>query len=145
MSLDHNKAVVRRLFDELVNGYDLHVVDEIIAPDIVLHDPVFGTAGGIDMFKQLLGVFRTAFPEQHTTLDVLTAEGDLVTALHTHTGRHLGPFMGMPPTGKDIHIEGLELYRVADGKIIEFWRHDDDAGLLRQLGAIPEPATAPAD
>ena len=98
MSLDHNKAVVRRLFDELVNGYDLQVVDEIIAPDIVLHDPMFGTQSGSEMFMQLLDVFRTAFPEQHTTLDLVTAEGDLVTALHTHTGRHLGPFRGMPPT-----------------------------------------------
>lgn len=70
------------------------------------------------------------------------APNDLVAALHIHTGIHTGSFMGMPPTGRTIKVQGLELFRIQNGKITELWRHDDDAGLMRQLGMILMPAAS---
>jgi steroid delta-isomerase-like uncharacterized protein len=142
MAIETNKAVVRQLFEQVLNNHDLELADTLIDPQIVMHDPMMGVATGVSSFKQLVALFLTAFPQQHTTVDHLVAEGEYVVALHTHRATHTGPFMGIPPTGKDIIVEGLELFRLADGKIVEFWRHDDDAGLLQQLGAIPVPAQA---
>jgi predicted ester cyclase len=63
-----------------------------------------------------------------------------VVILHTHYATHTREFMGIPTTGISVVVNGLEQYRIVNGKIVEFWRHDDDAGLLRQLGAIPQSA-----
>jgi hypothetical protein len=82
----------------------------------------------------------TAFPGYRVQVHHLVAEGDFVSVIHTHFAKHTGPFMGMPPTGKEAVMNGVEVIRTANGKIVEFWRPDDDAGLLMQLGAIPAPA-----
>ncbi len=137
-----NKTVVRRLYEEVFNALDTTLLDELVASDVIIHDPMMGELQGIDAFRQFTTVFITAFPQQHTTLEALIAEDDLVAVLHTHTGTHNGSFMGMPPTGKPIKVEGIEFFRVRDGKIIELWRHDDDAGLMRQLGAVPQNTQA---
>ncbi|MCE7980110.1 MAG: hypothetical protein DYG89_02865 [Caldilinea sp. CFX5] len=89
-----------------------------------------------------MNVFNSAFPGHRVQVHHLVAEGDLVSVIHTHFAKHTGPFMGMPPTGKEIVVNGVEVIRLANGKIVEFWRHDDDAGLLMQLGAMPTPAPA---
>jgi steroid delta-isomerase-like uncharacterized protein len=135
-----NKRVVLRLYEEVFNSPNAHAIGELIAPNILVHDPAMGDLHGIEAFRQFAAVFQSAFPQQHTTVETIIAENDLVAALHTHTGVHSGPFMGLPPTGRTIHVHGLELFRIADGKIVELWRFDDDAGLLRQLGVMPAGA-----
>lgn len=142
MGTEQNKAVVRRVYDELLNQENKRVIEEIYDPEVVIHDPFMGTVTGIEAFKQLLGVFDAAFPGHRVQVHTIIAEGDWVTVVHTHTAKHTGTFMGIPPTGKDVVVPGIEAFRMANGKIAEFWRHDDDAGLLMQLGALPAPQPA---
>ena len=142
MSVEQNKTLVRRAFDELINQEKKSIIEEVFSQDVVIHDPFMGTASGIDAFKELLGMFDAAFPGHRVTVENITAEGDYVSVLHTHTATHTGQFMQLPPTGKTIVVNGIELYRVVNGKIVEFWRKDDDVSLLMQLGAIPTPQAA---
>ncbi|CAN5605806.1 ester cyclase [soil metagenome] len=142
MTSEQNKMTVRRMFEEIINQEQPAVIDEIFAQAVVVHDPLMGAHTGIDTFRQLLGVFDTAFPGHRVQIDEMVAEGDFVSVLHTHTATHTGLFMGMPPTGKQAIVGGMELFRVVNGKIVEFWRKDDDVSLLMQLGAIPAPQPA---
>lgn len=142
MSVEQNKAIARRIYDELLNQENKAVIDEIFADDVIIHDPFMGTMTGMAAFKQLLGVFDAAFPGHRVTVDQITAEGDYVSVLHTHTATHTGQFMALPPTGKKATVNGIELFRIVNGKIVEFWRKDDDVSLLIQLGALPAPQAA---
>jgi steroid delta-isomerase-like uncharacterized protein len=142
MSAEHNKAIVMRIYDELLNQEKKSVIDEIYAADVITHDPFMGTVTGVDAFRQLLGMFDAAFPGHRVKVHHILAEGNLVAVVHTHTAKHTGQFMHLAPTGRNISVNGIEVFRMADGKIAEFWRHDDDMGLLMQLGAIPTPQAA---
>jgi steroid delta-isomerase-like uncharacterized protein len=134
-----HKALVRRVYDEVINEEHKAAIDDVFASDVIVHDPFTGVQHGIAAFKQLLAMFDAAFPHHRVEVHHLIAEDDYVTVLHTHLAHHAGPFMGLPPTGKDLRVDGVEVMRLAGGKIIEFWRHDDDAGLLMQLGVLPQP------
>jgi steroid delta-isomerase-like uncharacterized protein len=137
MSIEQNKAIVRRLYDQVINQEQASVVDEIFAADVVVHDPFMGVVSGRDAFKQLLGMFDAAFPGHRVEVHTMIAEAEWVSVIHTHTALHTGPFMNMPPTGREAIVNGVEVFRLANDRIVETWRHDDDAGLLRQLGALP--------
>jgi steroid delta-isomerase-like uncharacterized protein len=139
MSVEQNKAVVRRLFEEAVNQRNIAVLDELLADDIAIHTPVPGVEPGLEGFKRFLGIFLDAFPQQSAEIHQMVAEGDRVAVLHTHHVVHGGELMGLPPTGKEAHVQGIEIFRLRDGKIAEFWHQDDFLGLMQQLGVIPAP------
>lgn len=134
-----NKALVRRVFDEAINLEDHSVIDEVFAADVIVHDEFSGVSVGRASFRQLLGLFDAAFPHHRVVVEAVIAEGDYVTVLHTHYATHTGQFMFLDPTGKSVVVNGLELFRVVDGRIVEFWRKDDDVSLLMQLGALSVP------
>lgn len=144
MSAEENKTVVRRLFEEVVNGADLDVIDELATEDIVTHTPVPGISPDREGFRQFLGAYLSAFPKQHTEVDDVISEGALVAVRHTHHVTHGGELMGMPPSGKEATVAGIEIFRLSDGKISEMWHHDDMLGLMQQLGAVPAPEPAGA-
>lgn len=131
-----NKAIVCRLYDEVINAADTTVIDQIFDADVVVHDPLSGTAVGIDVLRNLLAQFDVAFPGHEVSVESMLADGDKVAVLHTHYATHSGPFMGLPATGKVLVVNGLELFRLRNGKIVEMWRKDDDVSLLAQLGVI---------
>ncbi len=140
MSAEENKAIARRLYEVFDQG-DWAALDALVAPDAVIHDPVLGT-GGPELLRQLGRLLEAGLTERQTTIHQLVAEGDSVVVLHTHVARHTGEFMGIPANRKQVTVEGLELFHIADSKIVAFWRHDDDAGLLQQLGMLPAPEQA---
>jgi predicted ester cyclase len=142
MSTHQNKAVVRRVYDELINQENGAVIDEIFGDEVVIHDEFMGTLTGVASFKQLMSLFDGAFPGHRVEVEAMIAEGPYVAVLHTHTATHTGPFMHISPSGKQILVNGIELFRLEAGKIVEFWRKDDDVSLLMQLGAMPAPAAA---
>jgi predicted ester cyclase len=142
MPAEQNKAIVRRVYEELINQENKGIVDEVYASEVVIHDPFMGTMTGIAAFKQLLGMFDAAFPGHRVKVEQVVAVGDYVAVLHTHTGTHTGQFMNLLPTGKQFVVNGLELFRMENGRIVEFWRKDDDVSLLIQLGAMPAPQAA---
>jgi predicted ester cyclase len=83
-----------------------------------------------------------AFPDMEIEVDLLLAEDDLVVGRWTATATHQGPMMGIPPSGRPITITGIDIQRVADGKIVEVWHQEDILGMLQQIGALPEPPPA---
>ena len=138
MSVEQNKSIVRRWIEEGWNKGNLSVVDQIYAADVVQHDP--GSPAPVTsstVLKQYVGVFLTAIPDLHFTIDDLIAEGDKVAWRFTSRGTQTGPLMTIPPTGKVCNVTGLVLFRLADGKIAEVWVNYDNLGLLQQLGVIP--------
>jgi predicted ester cyclase len=142
MSTEQNKAIIKKNFDILLNEGNRDIIDELYAADVIVHDPFMGTVSGIDTFRQLLGMFDAAFPGHRVKVHHILAEGDLVSVVHTHLAKHTGQFMHLAPTGREVSVNGIEVFRLANGKIAEFWRHDDDIGLMIQLGAIPAPQAA---
>ena len=85
-------------------------------------------------------MYLAAFPNLHFTFEDLIAEGDKVVVRETMSGTQQGELMGIPPTGKQFSVTGIEIYRFEGGKIVEHWLESDMLGLLQQLGALPSPA-----
>jgi len=134
MSAAENKALVRRFVDKSWNGGNLLAADEMMAADAVVHEPVIGTPADL---KMLVGDFRTAFPDWHSTVEEMIVEGDRVAERWTGRGTHRGEFQGIPPTGNQVAVPGVVFYRIADGKIVEFRGQFDRMSLMQQLGVVP--------
>ena len=145
MSIEQNKAVVRRIYEELWDGRKLEVADEIIAEGGVNYDTglVPGPFGPEEM-KGTVRMVTAAFPDNRHEVEDIFAEGDQVMARVTLTGTHEGNFMGIPPTNKDVVMGGITILRLRDGRFIERWQNADLMGLMTQLGAIPAPESAEA-
>src|SRR5262245_38713794 len=142
MSTEQNKALLRRLFDEGVNQNKLTDLDELIAPDFVNYDAPPGTLHGPEGMRQLVAMFRTAFPDLHVTFEQELADGDYVIHRGYVTGTHQGEFLGIPPTGKPVKIKTLDIWRVVKGKAVENWVQMDMLGVMQQVSAIPTPQHA---
>jgi steroid delta-isomerase-like uncharacterized protein len=145
MSTDANKAIVRRIYEEVISKGNLALLDELCAPDIVDHAALPGSPPGREGVRQWFTLIRTAFPDTQVTVEDLIAEGDKVVARVRPEGTQHGEFLGIPPTGKYMTITAMDMFRVADGKIVEHWGEQDMLGLLQQLGAIPTPEQAPRE
>jgi predicted ester cyclase len=139
MSVEENKAIMRRLY-EIVKSGKFDEADEIIAVDMVDHDPVPGASQGLAGFKETARILHSAFPDMQITIDQLIAEDDVVAARFTMRGVHRGELMGMAPTGKEVTVTGMDIIRFKDGKGVEHWANQDDLGMMRQFGLLPAPA-----
>ena len=140
VSTEENKAVSRRVAEEIFNGGNLDLADELYASDYVLHDPslpedLIGPEG----IKQYAAMNLGAFPDGHVTVEDQIAEGDKVVSRWTATSTHTGDLMGIPPTGNRVEISGVTINRFSGSKIAEDWYQGDDLGMMRQLGLIPSP------
>jgi steroid delta-isomerase-like uncharacterized protein len=131
---EQNKAAIRRWLEEGINQGNLAALDELVAPNYVYHGPGMELRGP-EALKQLVAVFRTAFPDLHTTIDDMVAEGDKVVTRWTATGTHRGEFMGMAPTGRSMTLPIIVITRFEAGKAVEDWEVYDGLGLMQQLGA----------
>lgn len=142
---DANKAVVRRLFAEVFNGGDLDAITTLVAPDVLGHDAT-GSAPkrGLASVRQVAVLFRTAFPDLRLDLEDLISDGETVTARWSLRGTHRGEFMGVAATGREATTAGIVIYRLAEGKIAEYWGSFDALSLMRQLGAVPTRAEQPS-
>ena len=132
MSLKENKAVVQRLF-EASNTRNLDILDEVIPKDMINHNPEPGNPQDV---KQTYTRFVAAFPDVQFTVEDMVAEGDKVMVRLTVRGTHQGEFVGIPPTGKQITITGMEVLRIANGKVVERWANFDQLSFYQQLGVI---------
>ena len=143
MSTEDNKALFRR-WCEVISQNRLDRVEEIIAPDEVDHALPPGIPSGLEGLKQVFTLLHTAFPDLQIEIEDLIAEGDKVVGRVTARGTHQGEFMGIPPTGKPVSFNAIDVVRIAGGKIVERWSQADNLALLQQLGAVTAPGqTAP--
>ncbi len=131
------KALVTEFIDALFTRGDPDAVDRCLAPGFVNHDPLPGFTPDREGLRQTAQVFREAFPDWHSRLEALIAEGDLVAERFTARGTHQGEIMGVAPTGREVVLAGINIFRGQDGKLIERWGRTDDLGLLQQLGIVP--------
>lgn len=134
---ERNKSLARRFTEDLWAKGDEALIEELLAPDFVSHDPFPGMAPNREGEKQLLRMHSAAFADAEATIDDQIAEGDKVVTRWTFRATHKGKFMGVAPTGKRVKITGINIHRVRDGKIVELWREKDVLGLMQQLGAMP--------
>jgi steroid delta-isomerase-like uncharacterized protein len=132
-----NKALVTEFIDALFTRGELDAVDRYLTPGFVNHDPFPGFAPDREGLRQTAQVFRQAFPDWHSRLEALIAEGDLVSERFTARGTHRGEIMGVAPTGHEVVLAGINIFRVQDGKLVERWGRTDDLGFLQQLGMVP--------
>jgi steroid delta-isomerase-like uncharacterized protein len=134
-----NETLVRRFFEELCNGRNGAAADEIIAADYVAHGPQAPPAEGPDGVRARVAVYQDALEGHWDVKEVLSA-GDRVIARWNGSGVHRAELMGVEPTGREIDVEAISVFRIADGKIAEEWTVWDALGMLQQLGAVPVPA-----
>jgi steroid delta-isomerase-like uncharacterized protein len=130
---DANLALVRRFIEDFWAGGDLSRVEEFLAPEYVEHNLLPGQAPGLEGYRQRFVALRAAFPDVRIVIDDLLAEGDRVMARVSIEGTHLGPFLGQPPSGRIARMAAINVYRVANGRIVERWGVQDLYGLLRQI------------
>jgi len=135
MSIEENKAIVRRMWEGLKEG-NLAAFDELYGGNFVFHQPD-GQELGLEAMKQFVATMLTAFPDHRGTVEDLIAEGDKVVARCTWTGTHKGALGGIPPTGRQVTVHGIEVVRLVGGKIVERWHMADRLGLMQQLGVMP--------
>lgn len=141
MSIEDNKLLVRRLFEEFVNEANEATADEVIHPDTIDHSASSqtpaGRAPGVEGVKQFFVHFRKSFPHLQSTIEDIIAEGDRVAIRYTAHTKHEGDYLGIPATNKEVTLTGIAIYRVADGQLAEAWLESNALGLLQQLGALP--------
>ncbi|MGW6194843.1 ester cyclase [Kribbella sp. NPDC055110] len=131
---ERNKAVVKDFIDGLFTKGDLGAVDTYLAEDFINHDPPFGVTPDREGMRTAASMMRAAFPDWHSELHALIAEGDVVVERFTAGGTHRGEVMGVQATGKPISLPGINIFRLRDGLIVERWGLLDDLGFLTQLG-----------
>ena len=140
MSVEQNKQSLQRFYDEVFNAGNLDVADELIAVDAVDHEEALpGTSGTTpQVIKQVVALFRSAFPDLRIMVHDLIGEGDKVVARITLSGTHQGEFLGMLPTGKPVDVQIIDILRYDnDGMMVEHWGVTDNLGMMQQLGVIP--------
>jgi predicted ester cyclase len=125
----------------------LEVADEILAPDVIIHrldsfTPDFGT--GPEAMKQIVGLYRSTFPDLDVVIDDVIAAGDKLITRFTINGTQKGDLPGIPATGLPISMPGIDIYQIKNGKIVEFWHDADTLGLMKTLGAMPDRQEASA-
>ena len=131
---EENKAIARRVFEEIWNQEKLDLIDEIFATDYVGHITGNPDFNGPEGYKELVSIYLTAFPDVQYTIEDHIAEGDRVIIRWSTTATHKGELMGIPPTGLPVPTTGITIYRIAGGKILEEWSSWDDLGMWQQLG-----------
>jgi steroid delta-isomerase-like uncharacterized protein len=134
MSLEENKAVVRRMF-EAINKQSLASLDKLMAPDFVLHMRTQQTQGW-EVNRQVVEDEIKAFPDLHVAIEDITAEGDKVCVRLQETATHAGEYHGLAPTGNKLSYTVAAIWRIVEGKIVEGWIIYDQMDFLKQLGVI---------
>jgi len=137
MSTEENKAKQRRVWEDAFNKGDLSVANETIATNYVYHGPMGMEYKGPEGFKQVVTMFRTAFPDLHITVEDMVAEGDKVVSYYTMTGTHKGELMGIAPTDKKVKFSGIVIVRWVGSKEVEARGVGDMLSMMQQLGVAP--------
>jgi steroid delta-isomerase-like uncharacterized protein len=142
MSTEDNKALVRRYYEEIANAENVDaatsVADRLLAPTFAFYalNDEQGTHG-LAQHKEFLLWHHNAFPDQHWTVEDIVTEGEMVATHWRLRGTQRGEFLSVAPTGKQIAVQGMDLFRLADDRITELRRFFDLMDLMQQLEALP--------
>lgn len=142
MSIEENKTLVRRYFEDA--PYNPEACDEIFAPSFRFHTIQRASItpqvveSSPENEKAAYEWLRTVWGDWHMTVDEMIAESDRVMVCWTFHGKHRGELSGLPPTNKPVTYSGINIFRIADGKIAEIWDIFDRLWMWQQLGVLPE-------
>ena len=142
MSTEENKAVVRRFFEELLGTDNYAVADELLSPDFRFYFVGSPVAMDLESYKEFLVARRAAFPDRSFVVEDMIAEGDKVSARFTMRGTHNGELRGIAPSGREVTMTGIDMIRLAEGKMVEDRVEVDQLGMMQQLGAVASPQQA---
>jgi len=136
MGVDENKALVRRFYEEVWDKGNVAFAHEVFTDDYVRHDlrPSQAEPGPAGQAR-IATDFRQAFPDLRFDVNLVLGEGELVAARWTATGTHTRPWGSLEATSKRASFSGVNIFRFANGRVVEIWNHRDDLGLMTQLGA----------
>lgn len=138
MTIEENKALVRRFVQEVWGEGNLHAIDELVTPNFRIYYPLLReTVHGPEAFKQVIIRIHAGLSDVEAVSEEVIAEGDQVVVRWTLRGIHAGEIQGIPPTGKHLTLTGIGFYRLTDGKIVEERGEEDALGYMQQLGVIP--------
>jgi predicted ester cyclase len=136
MSNEHNRQLVRRFYTEVVGGGDYSNLGSFVATDYLDHNaPEAGR--GPEVVRTHLEAIRTTLPDFTIEIEDIFAEGDYVITRVTGRGTHLGEWMGIEPTGREVRLKGINIDRVERGRIAEHWGEADTIGMLVRMGVDP--------
>ena len=137
MIAEDSKTLVRSAFTDIWDNGKLARVDEVLSSSFVRHGPTSleGDISGREGFKQLVTMYRSAFPDLKVPIEQQVVEGNLVVTRWTARGTHEGDLQGIAPSGKSIAVQGVLIDRVENGQIQEEWAIYDSLGLMQQVGA----------
>jgi steroid delta-isomerase-like uncharacterized protein len=138
MSLQENKALVRRFVEEVQCQHNLAALDELFSPDFVDHSGMTNPPT-LEGSRQFFSMMFAAFPDMRFVIRQQIAEGDKVLTHKILQATQLGPFMGIPATGKAVAVDIMDIFTVANGKITEHWTVGDMLRMMQQLGVVPGP------
>jgi steroid delta-isomerase-like uncharacterized protein len=141
MSTETNKAIVRRFIEQIMNKKRHDLIDEFFVETVELHG-VGPSIIGRTALVEFYAMFAAAFPDWHTTIDDVVAEGDRVVVRYTANGTHKGDFQDIPATGKPYTQYAIVIYRLTNGKIVEGRVQTDMLSMMQQLGLMPTPQAA---
>lgn len=139
MSADRTDSFIRRMVEHAFNQGRFAVVNELVAPNGVTHTPSWGMPHTREGLKQVIAMFRSAFPDLHCAVEDEISVGDKVAAHWTIRGTHTGLFLGNPPTRRPIVAQGMIFACIENGQIAESWILLDQMSMLQQLGIVPPP------
>ena len=142
MSTEDNIELVRSITERGLNHGDLSFVDEVFAPDYVVHTRGLDLPRGPAAFRAAVTFWRQSFPDFHTTIEEMIGSGELVANRFSTTGTHTGRLGEMPPTGKRFTVSGVDMHRVVGGRVVESWISDDMPRILMDIGVLA-PAGGP--
>jgi steroid delta-isomerase-like uncharacterized protein len=138
MSVQQMKDTARTFYDKVLSAGDLDELDRYLDPGFVDHNPFPDQPPGVAGVKQIFADMQAGFPDLSFTVNDMVAEDNTVVARISVKGTHKGTYMGVPPTGKQVKIDGIDVLRFADGRVAERWGQFDDLAMLQQLGLVPE-------
>jgi steroid delta-isomerase-like uncharacterized protein len=130
---------LERLATDYVRLWDVSapagIADTVYAPDVVDHNPLPGQGPGLDGVKQLVAVYHAVFPDLSVTTDDVLISDDRVAVRWTATGTHQGDQLGVPATGKQVRLTGIDILRVQDGRVVERWGETNGLEMMQQIGS----------
>lgn len=134
MSLDENKLLIRRFFNDVLNAGNYDAVAQYIAEDYIDHN-ASENPQGVEGYQQHMAAVLHTYGDFHVTLQFQVAEDDLVVSYIVATGIHQNGWLGLQPTGRVVTMTGINIDRVKNGKIVEHWGEANTLSGLFQMGA----------
>jgi len=134
-----NTAIVREYTQRVFNEHDPDRASEYFSPEVKWHGGLLGTVEGPENVTGMLRGFIGALPDLHATEQDIVAAGDTVAVRYVIEATYEGNLLGIAPTGHRLRWDAVDVYRLADGMIVEEWAADDLAAILYQVGAYTPP------